>query len=164
MTKKKTYKAAIKLHQKKIRLKKPNCKDTMQQLKEMEVSPKYAKGDTKYQSKYKTTIIWHKVATKRRKFMLKYFFFMSTNRNQKKAARWFYSLKMTQTWNNHRNRSLAKSSTEPKRETKWMHNHKMKWETTTESHKKRTETQNDNNQNLKNRHRMDPMKKATNKY
>lgn len=41
----------------------------------------------------------------------------------------------------------------------------MKWETTTEiSHKKRTESQNDHNQNLKNRHRMDPMKKATNKY
>lgn len=52
--KKKTYKAAIKLHHKKIRLKKKqkkknNCKDTMQQLKEMQVSPKYAKGDTKCQ-------------------------------------------------------------------------------------------------------------------
>lgn len=117
----------------------------------------------KYQRNTKQ--LFNYCGNKKKKIYVEVFFFMSANRNQKKAARWLYSLKMTQTWNNHRNSSLAKSSTEPKRETKWMHNHKMKWETTTEiSHKKRTETQNDQNQNLKNRHRMDPMKKATNKY
>lgn len=44
-----------------------------------------------------TKQLFNYCGNKKKKIYVEVFFLMSANRNQKKAARWLYSLKMTQT-------------------------------------------------------------------